>query len=494
MSKYGLNSQNNINSLSGAVNVKIAWFILQEGGKTMAVEKKSPSIGLLSSTYGLAWLGFTLLTSMNTTYYVYFLTEVVRFTPAAMGALLSAVRLIGLVSSLVVGIVVEKSNLKWGKYRSWLLIAAPGASLFYALMFTNPNLSPTLKVAYLGFVYVMMQNFLNLLSAASMSFIPIIGQSPTDRVLLSSRRAQFMTGGRIFFSLISMPVILFFNRGVEANAFGYFAITALFGLVCIGGHLMFVNLTKEYDKPQPKGAASGPTLSLKDMLEQLTKNPPLLLLIVSNSAMMTAFMTMTALAAYYFSYVVNNIVMIATYMTVISITQLLGALATPGVCRKVDKRSVYILGLIMVAAGHLVAWAFAKTALLFIIINGIGYFGYAMSTSTLGALFSDTCDYAEWKTGKSARGLIMSMSGIPPNIGIFLSSLVLSLGFTAIGFEAGMESTPALVSGINVLINLIPSGLMLIGAVAIFFYSLTNTRVQQLQQECAARQTAAARE
>ncbi|HHX03434.1 MAG TPA: MFS transporter [Tissierellia bacterium] len=451
------------------------------------MEKNKPSLGLISSSFGLAWFGFTLLTSMNTTYYIYFLTDVVKFTPAAMGALLSAVRMIGLISSLLVGVLIEKTNFRWGRYRSWLLIAVPGASLFYALMFTNPDLSPSLKILYLGFIYVMMQNFLNLLNAASMSFISMITQTPNGRVLLSSRRAQFMSVGRIIFSIISMPLILFFNGGEGAKSFGYFAITALFGVICIGAHFIFFRLTEPYDKPKVKGDASGPTMSIKDMADQLTKNPPLLLLILSNSAMMTAFMVMSALAAYYFVYVVKNIAMITTYMTMISITQLIGSMATPRICKKCDKRTVYILGLLLVAGGHFLAWMFAKTAWVFIIINGIAYFGYAISTSTIGALYSDTCDYAEWKTGKSARGLIMSMSGIPPNIGIFLSSLILSLGLTAIGFQAGMDSTPSLVSGFNTLINLVPAGLMLLGALAVLFYSLTNTRVQQIQQECAER-------
>lgn len=88
------------------------------------MEKNKPSLRLISSSFGLAWFGFTLLTSMNTTYYIYFLTDVVKFTPAAMGALLSAVRMIGLISSLLVGVLIEKTNFRWGRYRSWLLIAA----------------------------------------------------------------------------------------------------------------------------------------------------------------------------------------------------------------------------------------------------------------------------------------------------------------------------------------------------------------------------------
>ena len=77
-------------------------------------------------TFGAGDFGFNVMISMETMFFAAFLTDYARFPLALAGLIMTITSVADTLSSLVAGVILQKSNLKYGgKYRSWLLIGPP---------------------------------------------------------------------------------------------------------------------------------------------------------------------------------------------------------------------------------------------------------------------------------------------------------------------------------------------------------------------------------
>ena len=113
---------------------------------------------------------------------------------------------------------------------------------------------------------------------------------------------------------------------------------------------------------------------------------------------------------------------------------------------------------------------------------------YSIAVSMITALFSDTVIYGEWKTGRNIRAFTMALMNIPIKVGVFLRSVIVSVGLGAIGFVANATPTPGVINGISSLITLIPAAACGIAAVIFYFgYRLDDRQVLHMQEEIASR-------
>ena len=81
--------------------------------------------------YGLPSFGFQLFVNMEVFYFAAFLTDFAKLPMALVGTVLMITSIFDILWVPTAGVLLEKSNMKWGKYRSWLLVGPPFAALFF---------------------------------------------------------------------------------------------------------------------------------------------------------------------------------------------------------------------------------------------------------------------------------------------------------------------------------------------------------------------------
>ncbi|ABR48249.1 sugar (Glycoside-Pentoside-Hexuronide) transporter [Alkaliphilus metalliredigens QYMF] len=432
------------------------------------------------NAYGFGELGFIIMMTLATTYYSYFLTDVAYIGAAAMGTILLVARIVDAISVPIAGAIIEKSNMKWGKYRSWILASPPFILLFFILMFTNLNISPVAKAIYLGGSYIIAHVCVNLGYTSYLSLIPILGTEPKDRLLLASRRGQANAAGKIIFSVIAMPMIIFLGGGNEGR--GFFITTIIFTSLMLIGFYIVANISKDFDTSRDTNTKKE-KLSTNEMISQVFINKPLLILMFTEITRWTSMFTLYGLAAYYFRYVVDNMLMISVFFTSVNIAMLVGTTVAAPLAQKIGKRNTYLCGLGILLLSLVLAWLIANNAMTFIVLMTIGYFGFAFGNNLNAAMYSDAVDYGEWKTGKNARGFIMSMFSLPIKIGIAIGGAAVGYGLAAIGYMADSVATTQLVGSINMLITLLPAFFVALGIIGMFFYKLNNENIIQMQLE-----------
>lgn len=95
----------------------------------------------------IAWRGVS-------TFLFIFYTDVFGLSPAAVGLLMLIARFSDGVSDVLMGIIGDRTNSKYGKFRPWILWTAIPMGVILSLLFTGPNLSPTGKIIYAYTTYI----------------------------------------------------------------------------------------------------------------------------------------------------------------------------------------------------------------------------------------------------------------------------------------------------------------------------------------------------
>lgn len=433
--------------------------------------------------------------SMNTYYMNFYMTDIVRIPMVSIASVLAIGRVGDMISVPLVGGFVEKTNLKWGRYRSWLLIGAPLYGLFFVLIFTNYNLSLPVKIAVFSVVYVIGHVFVNLVFGALYALIPLMTKTNHERSNLSAARFQLQSLSNIAFGYTAMPLLLFFTGGGAEipGERGFFLTTLLFAMIMVITFLIAFKVTKPFDvynAPQVTGqqASKKSTISFKQMVAILFKNQHIIAMIIADTLRMLGFFGFAGLLTYYFIYVLNDLPMLAVFLGSIGFVNFVVSMVFPMIAKKVDKRTIFIIGYIIVIASHLVTWAFVKDTTSFIALIVLQYVGMTLSNCAGPAMYADATDYSELHFGKEGKGFLMSMANMPPKIALIISGSLTALVLSAIGYEAGVESTPVIVSGIKNLTHFIPivsSALAVI--VTLMFNKLTMEKVQEIQAQIRAK-------
>ncbi|MGB9792928.1 MAG: MFS transporter [Thermacetogeniaceae bacterium] len=437
--------------------------------------------------YGLPSFGFQLFVSMEVFYFAAFLTDYAKLPVALAGTVLMITSIFDIIWVPTAGVILEKTNLRWGKYRSWMLIGPPFAVLFFVLQFLKAG-SPVVNAVVITIGFLVSHLIWNIYYAGHVALNSALTTDREERIAMAASRGMGNGLGALAFSIVGMPLIM--ALGKKDPAMGYTLTVVITGIVMTLCYYVLFFLTKEYsDSGVP--AAGGEKMSVAEMLKQIFVNPPLVGLLLGEFGRYLGRFIIFGLAFYYFKYVVNNLKVITLFFTGMNVVLFVGSAIANPLARKIGERNTYILSIALFIACLLAIWLLPMNYISFMVLMFIAYLGYAMPDALGPALYSATVDYGEWKTGKNARGFIMSLISFPIKIAVFARSAIITAILASAGYVANMAPTPKLVNGIKAGITAIPAAIMFVGLLfIIFLYSITPKRLEEMQKEIAARKAA----
>lgn len=139
----------------------------------------------------IAWRGVA-------TFLFIFYTDVFGLNPAVVGVLFLIARFGDGIIDILMGIVCDRTNSKYGKFRPWILWTAVPLGITLSMLFTTPNLGPTGKVVYAYATYLL---FFIIYTANNIPYGALMAvMTPDDKErtsLGSYRMVGAFTGGMV---------------------------------------------------------------------------------------------------------------------------------------------------------------------------------------------------------------------------------------------------------------------------------------------------------
>ncbi len=141
-----------------------------------------------------------------------FYTDYVGINPATIGMVMLISRLFDGVSDLVMGMIVERTNSKWGKSRPWILWMSVPYALSAVLLFTVPRSSAMVQAVYIFVTY----NFCTTVCYTAInlpygSLSAMMTRISAERDMLSVVRMGLSPLGRIMAVTCTLPLVKVFG-------------------------------------------------------------------------------------------------------------------------------------------------------------------------------------------------------------------------------------------------------------------------------------------
>ena len=445
--------------------------------------------------YGLPSFGFQTLVNIEVMFFAAFLTDFAKLPLAIVSTILLVTSIVDIVAVPTAGVILEKSNMKWGKYRSWLLVGPPIAAIFYVLQFSQIGGSATTNAIVIFLGFAISHLVWNTFYAAHISLNNALTTVREERISMASNRGMFNAAGALVFSYFGVKAIAAIGAGVGNPVLGYTYMAAITGVIMIVCNLIYYVVIKDYAQSGCEVQAGKPAdkMSIGEMLKQIVINPPLMGLMLVETGRYLGRFVIFGMAFYYFKYVINDLPGLALFMTGLTIVNFFAAMIAAPIAKRLGEKNTYMIALSMLVVGLLLVWFMPLEATAFKIIMFVAYIGYGLPDSLGVAMYSATVDYGEWKTGKNARGFIMSLISFPIKVSVFVRSVIISAVLASVAYVADMAVTPELIQGIKNGFALYPAIIMVIGLLLMFkMYSLTPAKMAEMSKEVAERKQSAA--
>ena len=210
----------------------------QKFGKLSFGEKFGYSLG--DAAANIAWRPLMAYLPM-------FYTDTFGLTSGAVALLLLLTRLFDGVTDVIMGLIADRTETRWGKFRPYLLWTALPFGLLLALTFTTPGFGETGKLIYAYLTYIFLTLAYTANNVPYSSLTGVMTGNILERTNVSSFRffGAYLGGG---ISLIFIPSLVdLFGKESESLGFQYTFYVLATALV-IFSLIAFIS-TKERIKP-----------------------------------------------------------------------------------------------------------------------------------------------------------------------------------------------------------------------------------------------------
>ena len=425
----------------------------------------------IKSFWGISEVGFSFMSTVETTFFVIFLTDVAQLPLALVAAITSVAGIADAITAMLAGVIIDKVNFKNGKYRPWLIYCPPFVVAFFVLMFTKIGSDP-MAALLCGLGYVLSE----------------LTDDPEGRAFLSGRISAGSSAGKILASYL-VPVLNIFFLGIFASSTGVvgYTMTALIASVTFTVcYLIHFAITKGYDEPKEVSNDSSKhakSISFKDMGKSIASNPQLLLVLIFDFLKLIGYYTLMATVAYYAKVVLQDEAAMSIILVVFNVGALVGSLISKNVVAKIGSKMTNIVGVLGFAVCLVAIYVMPANMMIVTVLLGIAQIFFGISYGNTTSLYSNCGTYSEYKTGKNTKAVIMSFSSLAIKISIAVRGVVITSVLSAIGYHANAAITSSTVSGIKMLCLVVPIIFLVASVIPLLGYKIKDSDIAVMERE-----------
>src|SRR5512139_280317 len=169
--------------------------------------------------YGLGDTAANFIFQTMVMFQLAFYTDTFGITAAAAGTLLVVVRVWDAVFDPIMGVIADRTNTRWGKFRPWVLWTAVPFGIMGFLTFVTPDLGPAGKLAYAYVTYI---GLMAVYSANNLPYSALSGVMTGDlgeRTSLSSYRFVCAMTAQLIIQGLALPMVHYFGQGDSAKGY-----------------------------------------------------------------------------------------------------------------------------------------------------------------------------------------------------------------------------------------------------------------------------------
>ena len=406
-------------------------------------------------SYGIGAYGKDLACGIVYTFLMIYFTDVVGINPAFVGTLFLMARLWDAINDPIMGMIVDNTRSRFGKFRPWIFIGTILNSVVLFLLFRKPDLEGTSLYLYYSVMYILWGMTYTIMDIPYWSMIPTLATTKEDREKISVVPRIFASLGGLTVTTFGIALVNKLGNGNQIKGFEYFAL----GIVIIFIISTIVTCINVKEKTQVQ--VNNEKVNIKQAFNILKQNDQLLVFIGIVLAYNLAMQLAGGAAIYYFKYVAGKESLFSVY-SFFKVAEIGGLMLFPVVTRKIGRQQVFRVATILPMFGLItlfISGLIAPQSILFISVSAVLLnlgSGFLLGSTTV--MLADIVDYGEYKLGSRNESIIFSAQTLLVKLASALSGWLIGVGLSLIGYVAGaaVQSNITII-GIRVIMKIITS-------------------------------------
>lgn len=431
-------------------------------------------------------------------------------TIAILGTIMDAVM------DPVVGVLSDRTNTRWGKFRPYLLFGAVPFALCALMAFWGPGLTGNPQVAYVLVTFILLRIIYAVVNIPYSSLGAVMTDDSIERAGLNSYRFVAANIGQLLVSGVALYGVYYFGslcvEGVDyqmmmndgarkafaessaangelvrsAYTYGFRYLVAIFGFVSVILFGIAFRTTSERVAPPKKQDSN-----LGKDFKYLFMNRPWVVLALVGIVSFIMFAIQNISATYYFKYYCDAESRSQLFNLLGTIALIIAIPFTRPLVQRFGGKNLYIVCSLLSGFFFCMLYVAGDNEVLVNIFNCLGKISYAPAISLLWTMLADAADYGEWKYQRRTTGLCLSAAVFAQKIGWSIGAAILGAVMSGVGFDPETMTTTAIqhsepiMNTIHLLFGIVPGVLYASCALFLAFYNLDNKTLNQMKEELA---------
>ncbi|MDI9540643.1 MAG: glycoside-pentoside-hexuronide (GPH):cation symporter [Bacillota bacterium] len=401
--------------------------------------------------FGMGTIGRDMLYTLVSMFLMFYLTDVLDLSDKIMAyitMIMVFVRAFDAFNDPFMGMLVDNTKTRWGKFKPWILIGAILSSIFTIIFFYD------FKIGGLGFVFVFTVNYLlweisyTANDIAYWSMLPSLSKNQKEREKIGAI-ARICANLGMFTLVVGITGFTQFlaeKTGSMQQAYFYLSII----LVCL--MLFFQMFTVFGVKEDLENQIVEEQTTVKELFQIIIKNDQLLWISISMSIFMTGYMTTTSFGQYYFKYIYGDINMYSVFAAILAVSQLTALAVFPLVSKFLKRNTIFTASIFLMILGYIIFFFAPTDTMSFIGIAGILLFVGQGAIQLLMLMFiSDSVEYGEWKFHKRNDSVTLSLQPFINKLGNALASGIVGATVIMAGINESTDVSQVTQQGLDLL-------------------------------------------
>lgn len=384
--------------------------------------------------FGLGTIGRDMFYSVISMYLLWFLTEILNLSDQMLawtGGILTFMRIFDALNDPIMGLIVDNTKSRWGKFKPWILVGALTSAVFMVLLFTDLGLSSVGYIIFFTVFYLSWDITYGLNDIAYWSMMPALSLNQKEREKIGAF-ARICANIGLFVVVVGiLPITNAMGDALGNMEQAWFLFALVIALLMVGFQLFTLFGVKEHRSKFKEEEKT----TIKGMAKAIFKNDQLLFTTIAMALFLIGYMTTTTFGTYYFKYAFGNEDMYSVFAAVLGVSQLSALAVFPLFSKRFSRKQLYFFATVLVLVGYALFF-FSPMNMLPIGIAGVLIFvGEAFIQLLMLMFLADTIEYGQWKSGKRNEAVTLSIQPLINKIGGAIAT--------------GIVTVTLIISGIN---------------------------------------------
>ena len=440
--------------------------------------------------YGFGDMSSSMFWKIFSYYLPIFYSDIFGLSLGATATLMLVTRIWDTVSDPMMGVIADRTQTRWGKYRPYLLWFAAPFAIAGILLFTTPQASETQRLVWAYVTYILMMTVYTGINVPYGSMLGVISNDSDEKTVFSSFRMFFAYGGSFIALFAWEPLCKFFEaQGKTVQGAWQWAMICI-AAFCFLLFLACFQLTREHVHVEATPLGSD--------IKSLLRNAPWWLLTAAALCSNLFNTVRGATVAYYFKYyigenanidlgIVGFLFFAGLFLAVGEVCNMIGVVCAVPISKRLGKRLTFAASCIGMAVLSIVFFylplnngGFITMLVLQILISVCT----GIISPLIWSMYADVSDYATIKDGSASTGLIFSSGSMAQKFGGAIAGSAVLWLFDAFGLVPNApQQTADAIMGMKLTMSWLPAGIAVLMVAIMVVYPLTKSKMRDISTQ-----------